>query len=32
MNELIDMLTAVGNREYLNFQELENTFVAQHGE
>lgn len=32
VNELIDMLTTIGNRDYLKFQELENAFVSQHGE
>lgn len=32
INDLIDMLAAVGNQNYPRFRELENAFVAQHGE
>ena len=32
VNDLIDLLTAIGNRNYLKFQQLENAFVSQHGE
>ncbi len=32
VNDLIELLTAIGNRSYLKFQELEKAFVSQHGE
>lgn len=32
VNDLIDMLSAVGNRDYAKFLNLENAFVSQHGE
>ncbi|MBH8566576.1 hypothetical protein I8748_31235 [Nostoc sp. CENA67] len=32
VNELIGMLTAIGNQDYSRFQELETVFVSQHGE
>jgi hypothetical protein len=32
VNDLISMLTAIGNRDYSRFLELESTFVSQHGE
>ncbi|MBA3923760.1 MAG: hypothetical protein H0X31_19525 [Nostocaceae cyanobacterium] len=32
VNTLIDMLTAIGNRDYSRFQELENTFTSEHSE
>ena len=32
VNDIIDMLAAIGNRNYSRFQELENTFVSQHSE
>jgi len=32
VNDLIDMLAAIGTRNYPRFQELENAFVAQHSE
>ncbi|MEG3879316.1 hypothetical protein QT972_18345 [Microcoleus sp. herbarium7] len=32
INDLVGMLTAVGNRDYTRFQELEQTFTFQHGE
>ncbi|MDZ8050275.1 MAG: hypothetical protein RMX68_024125 [Aulosira sp. ZfuVER01] len=32
INELIDMLAAIGNKDYAQFQELEQAFVSQHGE
>ncbi len=32
INDLIDMLAAIGNRNYPRFQELENAFVSQHNE
>lgn len=31
-NDLIGMLTAIANRDYLRFQELEKAFVCQQGE
>ncbi|BAY32660.1 hypothetical protein NIES2107_45500 [Nostoc carneum NIES-2107] len=32
VNDLIGMLTAIGNQDYPKFQELETAFVSQHGE
>jgi len=32
VNDLIELLAAIGNQNYLKFQELENAFVSQHGE
>jgi hypothetical protein len=32
VNEIIDLLTAIGNKDYAHFQELEQAFVSQHGE
>ena len=32
VNNLIDMLAAIGNRDYSRFQELEQVFVSQYGE
>jgi hypothetical protein len=32
VNELIDMLAAIGDQNYVRFQELETAFVSQHGE
>ena len=32
VNDIIDMLAAVGNRNYPRFQEIENAFVSQHSE
>lgn len=32
VNDLIELLAAVGNRNYLRFQELETAFVSQHAE
>lgn len=32
INDIIDMLAAIGNRNYARFQELENAFVSQHNE
>ncbi|MBW4614436.1 MAG: hypothetical protein KME21_14420 [Desmonostoc vinosum HA7617-LM4] len=31
-NEIIDMLAAIGNKDYARFQELEQAFVSQYGE
>ena len=32
VNDLIDMLIAIGERDYSKFLKLEDTFVSQHGE
>ena len=32
VNDIIDMLAAIGNRNYSRFQELENAFVSQHSQ
>lgn len=32
VNDLIELLAAIGNKNYPKFQELENTFVSQYGE
>lgn len=32
VNDLIDLLAAIGNKNYPKFQELENTFVSQYKE
>ncbi|MBD2770608.1 hypothetical protein [Iningainema tapete] len=32
VNDLIDMLAAIGNRNYSRFQQLEQAFVSQHSE
>lgn len=32
VNNLIDMLAAIGTRDYSRFQELEQVFVSQYGE
>ncbi len=32
VNDIIDMLAAIGNRNYSRFQELENAFVSQHNQ
>lgn len=32
VQEIVGMLTAIGNKDYSQFQELEQAFVFQHGE
>lgn len=32
INDIVGMLTAVGNKDYACFQELEQSFVSRHGE
>ncbi|BAY24082.1 hypothetical protein NIES2100_38750 [Calothrix sp. NIES-2100] len=32
VNDIVGMLTAIGNKDYAQFQELEQAFVSQHGE
>lgn len=32
VNDIVGMLTAVGNKNYAQFQELEQAFVSQYGE
>ncbi|AKG23782.1 hypothetical protein [Calothrix sp. 336/3] len=32
INDIVGMLTAIGNQDYTHFQELEQAFVSQHGE
>ncbi len=32
VNDIVNMLTAIGNKSYNHFQELEQTFVSQYGE
>lgn len=32
VNDIIGMLTAIGNKDYARFQELEQAFVSRHGE
>lgn len=32
VKEIVGMLTAIGNKDYAQFQELEQAFVFQHGE
>ncbi len=32
VNDIVGMLTAVGNKDYAQFQELERVFVSQYGE
>ncbi|WP_445634119.1 Transposase [Nostoc sp. DSM 114161] len=32
INDIVGMLTAIGNKDYAQFQELEQAFVSQHGE
>ncbi len=31
VNDLVDMIVAIGSRDYAKFQELENNFAQQHG-
>ncbi|BAY95822.1 MULTISPECIES: hypothetical protein [unclassified Tolypothrix] len=32
INDILGMLTAIGNKDYAHFLELEQAFVSQHGE
>ncbi|AFY35355.1 hypothetical protein [Calothrix sp. PCC 7507] len=32
VNNIVSMLVAIGNKDYAQFQELEQAFVSQHGE
>ena len=32
MNDLLNIIAAIGNRDYSQFQELEQVFVSLHGE